>query len=126
MSDVTPICDKCKTCPDCGDCPWFGLHGACIKCGRFNGAPDHDEDGHSDACLKSRGFGFMASDAPTKVTPITPTHVCASCKATISTLDVYQGHTEACMQPEVRFRRMEARIAELQALAMEHWGVSLG
>jgi hypothetical protein len=52
----------------------------------------------------------------TDVTPITPSHVCASCKATISTLDVYAGHTEQCMQPEVRFRRMERRIAELHEL----------
>jgi hypothetical protein len=46
------------------------------------------------------------------VTPITPTHVCASCKATIDTRNVYEGHTDACMQPEVRMRRLERMTAE--------------
>jgi hypothetical protein len=46
------------------------------------------------------------------VTPITPTHVCASCKATIDTRNVYEGHTDECRQPEVRFRRFERMTAE--------------
>ena len=51
----------------------------------------------------------------TDPTPIVPSHVCASCKAPISTLDGYQGHTDKCMQPEIRMRRLEAHVAELSA-----------
>jgi hypothetical protein len=47
------------------------------------------------------------------VTPITPVHECASCKATIDTLRVYEGHAPTCMQPEIRMRRLEARVSEL-------------
>ena len=47
------------------------------------------------------------------VTPIVPSHVCASCKATITTLDVYEGHMDSCMQPEIRMRRLEASVREL-------------
>lgn len=72
----------------------------------------------------------------TDVTPITPSHVCASCKAMISTLDVYAGHFDTCMQPEVRMRRLERHVAELtlsvegylkriDELMHEHWGVNL-
>jgi hypothetical protein len=49
------------------------------------------------------------------VTPITPSHTCASCKAEIDTRNVYEGHTERCMQPEVRMRRLEAEVARLTA-----------
>ena len=48
----------------------------------------------------------------TDITPITPTHICASCKATISTLNIYEGHTDSCMQPKVRWRRIERMTAE--------------
>lgn len=41
------------------------------------------------------------------VTPITPMHVCASCLAPIDTLKYLEGHTEQCMQPEIRMRRLE-------------------
>lgn len=48
------------------------------------------------------------------VTPITPSHTCASCKATIDTRDVYEGHGPTCMQPEVRIRRLERQVVELK------------
>ena len=55
----------------------------------------------------------------TDVTPITPSHVCASCKATISTMNVYEGHTDTCMQPEVRMRRLEWRVNYLVGAMQE-------
>lgn len=48
------------------------------------------------------------------VTPIVPSHVCASCKATIETRNVYEGHGPTCMQPEVRIRRLERQVVELK------------
>jgi hypothetical protein len=54
----------------------------------------------------------MTDDEPLQnVMPITRSHVCASCKAEIGTLDVYAGHTDKCMQPEIRMRRLETRVA---------------
>lgn len=46
------------------------------------------------------------------VTPITNTHVCASCKAVIRDGEVYLGHSEECMQPEIRMRRLERMTLE--------------
>ncbi len=47
------------------------------------------------------------------VTPITPTHNCPSCKYLVA-YDVrfeITSHAETCMQPEIRMRRLEARVA---------------
>jgi hypothetical protein len=81
---------------------------------------------------------------PTNVIPMRGhTHVCSSCCAQIVTERLYEGHTDECMQPELRMRRAEARILALvnavntqtmqiealvmrvSALVQEHWGVNL-
>lgn len=46
------------------------------------------------------------------VTPIVSMHACASCKAPIDSLKYYEGHTEQCMQPEIRMRRLERMTLE--------------
>jgi reverse gyrase len=46
------------------------------------------------------------------VTPITPMHVCASCKGKIRDDNIWEGHTEQCMQPEIRMRRLERMTLE--------------
>jgi hypothetical protein len=50
------------------------------------------------------------------VTPITPMHVCASCKGKIRDDNIWEGHTEQCMQPEVRMRRLERMMLEHRAV----------
>jgi hypothetical protein len=47
------------------------------------------------------------------VIPIVAYHDCASCRARIESMRVYAGHTDECMQPEIRMRRAEQRIAHL-------------
>lgn len=42
------------------------------------------------------------------------THECPSCHAQIVTERLYEGHTDTCRQPEIRMRRAEATIAQLQ------------
>lgn len=53
------------------------------------------------------------------VTPITETHTCASCKAEIDCRRVFEGHTDACMQPEIRMRRTEATLAHLRQVVYQ-------
>lgn len=47
------------------------------------------------------------------VTPITQTHVCSSCLQEIPTMRKHEGHSETCMQPEIRMRRAERQVAQL-------------
>lgn len=58
------------------------------------------------------------------VVPIVQTHVCSSCKQTIQTRLVYEGHGPTCMQPEVRFRRTEMRLYILERVIANMPGFS--
>lgn len=53
------------------------------------------------------------------VIPITPTHQCASCKAQIYYPDIFEGHTDKCMQPEIRMRRLEREVVTLRGALTE-------
>lgn len=52
------------------------------------------------------------------VTAIAPMSQCSSCGATVRHDDRFklEAHNEGCMQPEVRFRRAERAIGQLQAI----------
>lgn len=53
-----------------------------------------------------------------RLRPVT-THDCASCGATIDSERKWDGHTDTCMQPEIRFRRMEQSIANAHGALLE-------
>lgn len=54
------------------------------------------------------------------VTPIAPVQECASCGSRHTHAERFRldAHNEGCMQPEIRMKRLEARVLEL-ALAVE-------
>lgn len=53
-------------------------------------------------------------DAAREVSTLATMHECASCHAFIFNAKKFEGHEPTCMQPEIRMRRLEARVARLE------------
>jgi hypothetical protein len=60
---------------------------------------------------------------PGNVTPIAPVQECASCGSRHTHAERFrlEAHNDGCMQPEIRFKRMEAKVADLERLLGDVW-----
>jgi hypothetical protein len=58
-------------------------------------------------------------ETPSEVSTLTTTHECPSCGAFIFNARRYEGHEPTCMQPELRMRRLEARVQASEEEARE-------